>query len=89
MQYKLEQFIENREFPAIFIIQKAEETQILRHWHKEIEITYVASSSTHFCFIDASLLMDRALFSCIQFGYDIQSVLFFSKDKQALRHSTT
>ncbi|ASZ07864.1 AraC family transcriptional regulator [Enterococcus thailandicus] len=52
MQYKLEQFIENSEFPAIFIIQKAEETQILRHWHKEIEITYVAKGKVDSYFIE-------------------------------------
>ena len=54
LYYKLEKFLENSNFPAIFIIQKAEDVQILRHWHKEIEITYVKKGRIDSYFIEGN-----------------------------------
>ncbi|KAF1294204.1 AraC family transcriptional regulator [Candidatus Enterococcus leclercqii] len=54
LHYKLERFLENSNFPAIFIIQKAEDVQILRHWHKEIEITYAKKGRIDSYFIEGN-----------------------------------
>lgn len=54
LYYKLERFIENSSYPVIFIIQKPEDSRILRHWHSEIEITYVRKGRVDNYFIEGA-----------------------------------